>query len=86
MSVNEISTPILMQDEKGEDAYRIIQLKSRSQPHRANLEEDYDYIQNLAMQMKQQETIIEWIKNNAKKSYININEKYNHCAFEQSWF
>lgn len=86
MSVNEISTPILMQDEKGEDAYRILQLKSRSQPHRANLEEDYDYIQNLAMQMKQQETIIEWIKNNAKKSYININEKYDDCAFEQSWF
>lgn len=86
MSVDEVSTPIVMQDEKGEDAYRILQLKSRSQPHRANLNEDYDYIQNLAMQMKQQEAIFEWIKNNAHKTYININEKYRDCAFEQSWF
>ena len=86
MNVNEISTPILMLDDKGEDAYRLLQLKSRSQPHRANLEEDYDYIQNLAMQMKQQETILEWIKNNSKKVYININEKYKDCHFEQSWF
>jgi len=86
MVVGDISTPIMMQDDKGEDAYRILKLKTRTQPHRATLDQDYDAIQNMAMQAKQQEIIKEWIKNNSGKIYININEKYKDCTFEQKWF
>ena len=84
--VGEVSTPVLMQDDKGEDAYRLLSLKKRTEPHRANLNDDYDQIQNWALQNKRQEVIKEWIINNAKKTYIKINDKYLDCEFEQKWF
>ena len=86
LTVGEVSTPVLMQDEKGEDAYRLLSLKKRTEPHRANLDDDYDQIQNWALQNKRQEVIKKWIVNNTKKTYINIDDKYLDCEFEQKWF
>lgn len=86
MAVDEVSTPVLMVDESGEEAYRILKLKNRTQPHRATLEQDYDLIQNLALQTKQHEMMLNWIKANSKRIYININEKYKDCPFMQTWY
>jgi peptidyl-prolyl cis-trans isomerase SurA len=86
LAIKELSTPVLMQDEKGEDAYRLLYLKKRTQPHRANLEEDYNEIQEWALQQKKQEAMVEWISKNAQKAYIKINDKYLECDLEQKWF
>lgn len=86
LTVGEVSTPVLMQDDKGEDAYRLLSLKKRTEPHRANLNDDYDQLQNWALQNKRQEVIKNWIINNAKKTYIKIDDKFLDCEFEQTWF
>ena len=86
LSVGEVSTPVLMEDEKGEEAYRLLCLKKRTQPHRANLQEDYDQVQNWALQNKRQEVIKKWIEINAGKTYIKISDNYSDCEFEQNWF
>ncbi len=39
LKVGEISEPVLMQSQDGKKAYRLIYLKSRSEPHRANPDE-----------------------------------------------
>lgn len=85
MNVGEISTPVLMEDDNGEQAYRLLYLKRRTKPHRANLDEDYNQIQQWALQKKKHETIVDWISKNAKKAYIKINGDYNNCDFEQKW-
>ncbi|NCA86425.1 MAG: peptidylprolyl isomerase [Clostridia bacterium] len=82
----EVSTPVLMEDEKGEEAYRLLMLKKRTLPHRANLQEDYNQIQEWALQQKKQEVIFEWIKKNANKTYIKMYGEYQQCKFAQSWF
>jgi len=82
----EISTPVLMQDEKGEEAYRLLYLIKRTQPHRANFQDDYNQIQEWALQQKRQEAMFEWISKNSRKTYIKINEKYTNCDFEQKWY
>nr|NQU89213.1 peptidylprolyl isomerase [Bacteroidota bacterium] len=86
VGVKEVSAPVLMEDEQGEEAYRLLYLKKRTQPHRANLDEDYDQIQGWALQMKKQKVIGDWIKRNAKKTFIKINDKNNTCEYEQAWF
>lgn len=86
MEVGDVSTPVLMQDESGEEAYRLLYLMRRTQPHRANLEEDYNQIQDWALQKKKQEDMKKWILRNAKKAYIRINGEYTDCDFEQKWF
>lgn len=82
----EVSTPVLMEDEKGEEAYRLLMLKKRTLPHRANLQEDYNQIQEWALQQKKQEVIFEWIKKNANKTYIKMYGEYQQCKFAQRWF
>ncbi len=85
LEVGQISTPVLMTDEKGEEAYRLLLLKRRTQPHRANLEEDYNEIQEWALGQKRQKDMVDWISKNSKKTYIKINGKFSECDFEQTW-
>ena len=86
LEVGQISAPVLMEDEEGEEAYRLLKLLKRTQPHRANLEEDYGQIQEWATQEKKQQAIEEWIRRNAKKTYIKVYSDKWDCSFEQSWF
>ena len=86
LDVGDVSTPVLMEDENGEEAYRLLYLKRRTQPHRANLDEDYNQIQEWALQQKKQEALKEWINKNAQKAYIKINGEFTGCDFEQNWY
>lgn len=81
----KISAPTLMQDQTGDEAYQLLYLKRRTQPHRANLEEDYDQIQNWALMQKKSDIIKKWIISNSRKAYIRIDEKFLDCNFEHKW-
>lgn len=85
LEVGTVSTPVLMQDEEGAEAYRLLYLRRRTQPHRANLEEDYDQIQTWALMKKKSEIVQNWISINAKNAYIRIDEKYSTCDFQNKW-
>jgi peptidyl-prolyl cis-trans isomerase SurA len=74
-----------MPDQTGDDTYQLLYLKKRTQPHRANLEEDYDQIQNWALMQKKSAIIKTWIINNSRKAYIRIDDKFQDCDFEHKW-
>ena len=57
LKVNEISAPVQFQTEERKDAYRILQLKERTEPHQANLKDDYDKIQDWALENKKQDEL-----------------------------
>ena len=61
MKVGDISEPMIFTNEDGQQAYRMLMLKSRTEPHKANLKDDYPQIQNLALQLKQNQAINKWI-------------------------
>ena len=85
LEVGEVSEPAIMKTEEGKQAYRLIVLKKRTEPHRADMKEDYDRIQNWALEEKQSKAIMKWINKNAAKTYININENYKQCDFHNKW-
>jgi peptidyl-prolyl cis-trans isomerase SurA len=86
MKVGEISMPVLMEAEDGKQAYRLLYLKKRTLPHRANLQEDYSKVQEWALMEKQAETFQEWVDKKARKTYIRINDRFRECEFEYDWF
>ncbi len=86
LKVGEISKPALMETEDGKQAYRLLYLKKRTLPHRANMREDYDKIQSWALENKKAEAFQEWIAKKAAKTYIRINDKFRQCDFEFDWF
>ncbi len=50
MKVGEISEPVAFTDEQGKKGVRIVYLKSRSEPHRMNLHDDYSKISQMALE------------------------------------
>jgi peptidyl-prolyl cis-trans isomerase SurA len=86
LKVGEISAPVLFTD--GEDqrqAYRILKLKSFTQPHRANLKDDYPRIQGLVLMYKQNEEINKWISKKSEATYIKISPDFINCDFQFDW-
>ena len=85
LAVGDISAPVQFQTQDGKDAYRILFLKSRTDPHQANLKQDWDKIQEWALDDKKQEAIGEWITDKSENTYIKINEEFNDCVFLNTW-
>ena len=85
MDIGEISNPVPMKTEEKKDAYRILLLKGKTQPHEANLADDYTIIREWALQDKKMRTIDEWIDNKAQNTYVRIIDEYRTCAFDHDW-
>lgn len=85
MKVDELSNPVPMKTAEQKDAYRLLFLKEKSQPHRANMHDDYAKIQEWAMQNKQMTTINKWMNEKAKETYVRIIESYRSCQFDNDW-
>ncbi len=66
-------------------AFRIIKLKNRIDPHRANLKDDYQKISQMALYDKNRKNVKEWIKKRSKITYIKIEDDFKDCSFENNW-
>lgn len=86
LEVGQISSPVPAQTEEGKEAYRLIKLKDRVEPHRANLTDDYSLITESALAQKKEQKIIEWVNNNVENAYIMIVDDYLNCEFDYVWF
>ena len=85
MKVGEISAPVPMKTADNKDAYRILYLKKKTAPHKANLKDDYTLICDWAMQKKREEIINKWIANNSQKAYIKVIDDFRDCDFMFDW-
>ena len=85
MKVGEYSKPSRTQSPDGKEAYNIFYLKSQTEPHVANLKDDYQRIQQAALVEKQNTTIQRWINDKAKKTFIKIDDEFKDCPFAHRW-
>jgi peptidyl-prolyl cis-trans isomerase SurA len=81
MKVGEISAPFESTDENGKVIYKVLRLKSRTDPHKANLDQDYLLIQNIALEKKKERIIQEWVKEKQKETFFHIDPAFNLCDF-----
>lgn len=85
LNVNNYTRTISMINEAGNQAYHIVYLVNKKEAHSANLIDDYEKIKNAALEDKKQRTLMKWIKNKVKYTYIRLNEEFNNCAFLHDW-
>ncbi len=85
LKVEELSNAVPMKMEDGKDAFRLLMLKHKTEPHIANLKEDYSRIQGWASGKKRQEAVDKWIQNKSKTAFINIIEEFAGCNFQFNW-
>ena len=85
IEVGEYSSPLYYEDAKGNIGYRILKLEARTNPHKANMNEDYQIIQNFALNNKQIEKMTDWISRTSKNTYVKIDENYKSCDSNNKW-
>jgi peptidyl-prolyl cis-trans isomerase SurA len=85
LKVGDISSPVLYKTDRGQEEYRLYYLKSRTFPHKANMEEDYAKIHEMALDQKKTDIMNNWIKERIGKTYISIDEEYQRCPFQRNW-
>ncbi|HMQ46656.1 MAG TPA: peptidylprolyl isomerase [Saprospiraceae bacterium] len=85
MEVKGISAPFEFRDPTGEIYYRIVQLQSRTAPHKANLKQDYSKIQQAAIDSKKNEFISDWITKKVESTYIKLDLMYGDCPNLEKW-
>jgi len=84
LKVGEISEPFESTDDKGKIVFKSIWLRSKTEPHKANLKQDYDLIKQIALQKKEVKIVDEWITEKLKNTYVKINEPFKDCSFRIS--
>ena len=81
----EISKPFESFDEKGKVVFKIVQVKTLKPSHTANLVDDYQAIQELALRQKKEEFVEKWIDKKRESTYIRIVDEYLKCKFNYKW-
>ena len=81
MNVGDVSKPFVMVQNNGTTVCAIVKLKSRTEAHRANMKDDYDYLKQIYADKVGEEKVAKWIKKKQKTTYVRINNENRNCTF-----
>ena len=86
LKVGEISEPFESTDYNGKVVYKIVRIKKIIDSHRASMKEDYELIEQMAIEEKHQIVIEDWINEKKAKTYIHIDKSFIKCEFlKKGW-
>ncbi len=71
--------------QSGDRMVRIIYLKNRTEPHKANLRDDYSRIQSVAFDEKRNTYLQEWLDEKIPGFYVMLDSEYRQCDLLQKW-
>ena len=81
----EISLPLLDEDQSGKKKYKLITVTNRIEEHTADYAKDYVKIKDLALKEKQIKAIGNWFDEKIKDTYIKVIGEYRDCPFANNW-
>ena len=79
LEVGEISEPSFYQTQDQREAFRIVRLDNKYEPHKANLELDFTRIKGFALQNKQNRIVEEWKEEKLLETFVKVNDGYYPC-------
>jgi peptidyl-prolyl cis-trans isomerase SurA len=84
MKPGELSEPFENENNKGKTEVKIIKLISKTNPHVADFDTDYQLISNMAKEKKKSDMINKWIIKTQKTTYFKIDDEFKDCPFKFS--
>jgi len=85
LKVGQYSQPTEYVDERGRKGVRIVYLKTKTEPHRENLKDDYSRIAQRALEEKKNELLEKWFKTKIITYYILIDDEFKSCPEMKKW-
>ncbi len=80
MAVEDLSETYESTDHNHKLCYKLLYLRTRTEPHRANLKQDYMLLQNLALMNKNNEVLQAWYEEKKKSTYIRRDLTFDNCG------
>lgn len=85
LKVGQYSQPVEFSDDRGKKGVRIVYLMSRTEPHRANVRDDYNKIAQKALEEKKNEALENWFNQKISSYYIMVDPEYRDCEEMKKW-
>ena len=81
----EYSKPSIFTDERGKKGVRMVEMLSKSEPHRENLRDDYNWIAQRALDEKKSAALEKWFLQKIPTIYVMIAGEYKNCSALTKW-
>jgi len=81
----DYSAPHIFLTDSHDRSCRIVYLRSRTKPHRANLQDDYSRLQEVALVQKKNQKMISWVNAKLPSYYLMIAPEYRTCPILKDW-
>jgi peptidyl-prolyl cis-trans isomerase SurA len=81
----QYSKPEAFANEQGKKGVRFIYLRTRTEPHRENMKDDFNRITQRAIEEKKQRIMENWFNNKVKGYYIYVDSDYSDCSDLSLW-
>ncbi|NCD68769.1 peptidylprolyl isomerase [Mucilaginibacter agri] len=85
MKVGEVSKPVLYTGQDTKKSYRLLMLKSVTDAHKANLNQDFPKLKEVAYGDKLNRTVSAWFEKKRKETFIRIDAEYQQCDQLKKW-
>jgi peptidyl-prolyl cis-trans isomerase SurA len=86
LKVGEYSPVLIFKDEREKAGLRIVNIRSKTEPHRENLRDDYNKIAQRALEEKKSQTLTRWFETKLPTYYIMVDKDYQGCESIQKAF
>ncbi|MGV3765798.1 MAG: peptidylprolyl isomerase [Chitinophagaceae bacterium] len=85
LKIGEFSQPLPFKDEREKQGVRIVYIRSKTEPHRMNMKDDYNKVAEMAKKEKEFEVLEKWFNTRIPDFYIMIDESYSGCPELAPW-
>ena len=82
MKAGEMSEPFLMLNDKGRQVAAMVRITNRNEGHKANINNDYQVIKQMAENARQQSLVDKWLQAKIDKTYVRIDPDWRKCEFK----
>lgn len=75
----DVAEPFRFKAQDGSEMFRLVQLVSRSKPHKADLKLDYGKIQQAALDQKKGAYTEKWVLEKLNSTYLGVSDMFSKC-------
>ncbi len=86
LQVGEISKAFPMINNNGKQQVAIIKLKSRTEGHKATINEDFQVMKEIVLDKERMKFLHDWVVEKIKSTHVRMKDRYKDCEFEyEGW-
>jgi peptidyl-prolyl cis-trans isomerase SurA len=80
LNVDDLSEASLVRDPQGKEYFRLIHLRNKIDPHRANLKQDLALLKQYVENQRRQQTMDAWVARKKAETAFKVHDAYTECT------